>query len=42
MSLKEIVAVLMESPYYFTVPLRTRLKEVKLILKYGRPDARLS
>lgn len=41
MSLKEIVATLMESPYYFSVPLRARLKEVKLILKYGKPDKRL-
>ena len=33
MSMKDVVAVLMESPYYFTLPLRERLEEVRLVMK---------
>ncbi len=31
MSMKEIVAALMESPYYFSLSLKMRLREVKLV-----------
>lgn len=34
MSMREIVAVLMESPYYFTLSLRKRLREVKIVREY--------
>jgi len=29
--MKEIVAILMESPYYFSLSLKVRLKEVRMI-----------
>ena len=31
MSMKEVVAVLMESPYYFSLPLEMRLKEIRIV-----------
>ena len=34
---REILAVLMESPLYFTIPLRKRLEFLKLLSKYSVP-----
>lgn len=36
MTTKEIVAILMESPYYFSLSLKKRLKEVRIIQRFIR------
>jgi hypothetical protein len=34
---REILAILIESPFYFTIPLRKRLEFLKLFSKYSVP-----
>jgi len=36
MTTKEIVAILMESPYYFSLSLKRRMMEIRLIRRFMR------